>query len=392
MAKHSASNTTISISIFFVLILSTNIYISSFFSGVAEGSNMSDQNNDDIVLESSMDLGNKYLNQGNYTEAIKYYDKALVIDPNYVSVLNSKGVALKNLGNYTEAIKYYDKALAIDPNYVNALHNKGVVLDNLGNYTEAITYYDKALAIDPNRVETLNNKGVVFYDLRNYSEAISYYDKGLTIDPNYTLSLNNKGNAIAKLVESTVNITPVFFNFNDGSDSININHNYDNHGFFQTSFISASVFPNLDSYFYLTGTDISNHNYNYNYYPVFVATAAAAAAASTLGFEDAIKAYDKVLVIDPNDIDTLTNKGIVLIKMQKYDDAIAIFNKVLEIEPEHVPSLYNMGSALEGKGERYDGSLYKNKALELDSQYKPDYINQVATAVDITNDDKPQPI
>ena len=79
-------------------------------------------------------------------------------------------------------------------------------------------------------------------------------------------------------------------------------------------------------------------------------------------------------------------------KQQKYDDAINIFNKVLEIDPDNVAGLYNMGLALENTGERYDGSIYKNKALELNSQYKPGYINQVATAVDITNGDKPQAI
>ena len=41
------------------------------------------------------------------------------------------------LGNFTEAIKYFDKALAIDPKTVNALTGKGVALQRLGNFTEA---------------------------------------------------------------------------------------------------------------------------------------------------------------------------------------------------------------------------------------------------------------
>ena len=42
-------------------------------------------------------------------------DKALAIDPNYKEALNNKGNALSSQGNYTQAITYYDKALAIDP-------------------------------------------------------------------------------------------------------------------------------------------------------------------------------------------------------------------------------------------------------------------------------------
>ncbi|MGC1928823.1 MAG: tetratricopeptide repeat protein [Candidatus Nitrosopolaris sp.] len=37
-----------------------------------------------------------------------------------------KGLALENLRNYTGAVKYYDKALAINPNHTYALDNKGI--------------------------------------------------------------------------------------------------------------------------------------------------------------------------------------------------------------------------------------------------------------------------
>ena len=39
--------------------------------------------------------------------------------------LYNKGVTLFNSGNYTGAIKYYDKALAVNPNDINTLNNKG---------------------------------------------------------------------------------------------------------------------------------------------------------------------------------------------------------------------------------------------------------------------------
>ena len=59
--------------------------------------------------------------------------------------LNNKGLALNNLGKYQEAIKWNDKALVVDPKYVYALGNKGSALDSLGKYQEAIEWYDKAL-------------------------------------------------------------------------------------------------------------------------------------------------------------------------------------------------------------------------------------------------------
>jgi tetratricopeptide (TPR) repeat protein len=62
-----------------------------------------------------------------------------------VVVLNNKGVALSRLGKYTEAIEVYDRALQLDPEYVSAWNNKGVVLSRLGKYAEAIEAFDSAL-------------------------------------------------------------------------------------------------------------------------------------------------------------------------------------------------------------------------------------------------------
>jgi tetratricopeptide (TPR) repeat protein len=72
--------------------------------------------------------------------------------------LTNKGNALYSLGNFTGAIKYYDKVLDIDPKHVIALDNKGLALQSLGNFTGAIKYYDKVLDIDPKNVIALKGK------------------------------------------------------------------------------------------------------------------------------------------------------------------------------------------------------------------------------------------
>jgi tetratricopeptide (TPR) repeat protein len=158
------------------------------------------------ILDKVRNLNKKGLEsneQGKYQEAIDYYDKALELDPNYVSALNNKGVALKKQGKYQEAIDYYDKALELDPNYVSALDNKGQVFEEQGKYQEAIAWFDKALKVNPNyeesltnKVNALNNKGNALLELGNYNEGIKYYDKVLEIDPNNEYALANTGWAL----------------------------------------------------------------------------------------------------------------------------------------------------------------------------------------------------
>src|SRR5215469_2635134 len=102
--------------------------------------------------------GMAYLNAGNYTEAISYFDKALAINPNYSLALNNKGAALYDRGIYNESIAYFDKALSVNPYYTTALYNKGASLNKLGIYNESIAYFDRVLAIQPTNALALVGK------------------------------------------------------------------------------------------------------------------------------------------------------------------------------------------------------------------------------------------
>jgi len=126
-----------------------------------------------------------------------------------VSTLVNKGDAISDQGSYTQAIQYYDKALGIDPNNKDALNGKGNALSGQGdalhyqgNYMQAIQYYDKALAIDPRDTYALDAIGKVFADQSNYSRAMQYYDKALAVNSTDSGALFDKQNAISKIVES----------------------------------------------------------------------------------------------------------------------------------------------------------------------------------------------
>ena len=62
---------------------------------------------------------------------MEWYDKAIKIDPDYVSAYVSKGSILEILGKYKEAITWYDKAIKIDPDYVSAHDGKRKVQRSL---------------------------------------------------------------------------------------------------------------------------------------------------------------------------------------------------------------------------------------------------------------------
>ena len=63
------------------------------------------------------DKATRKFGKNKYSEAIKYYDKALEINPNHISSLVDKGVSLVSLGKHNESIikMFDDKALKINP-------------------------------------------------------------------------------------------------------------------------------------------------------------------------------------------------------------------------------------------------------------------------------------
>ena len=56
--------------------------------------------------------------------------------------------------------------------------------------------------------------------------------------------------------------------------------------------------------------------------------------------------YDRVLAVDPENIDAWNNKGVVLSQPRRYEETIACYNKVLEIYPHHAEALNNNGNLL----------------------------------------------
>jgi len=58
-----------------------------------------------------------------------------------IQALNNIGYALVDLGLYKKAIKAYEKAINIDPEYIDIYNNLGIALSNLGRNEEAIEAY-----------------------------------------------------------------------------------------------------------------------------------------------------------------------------------------------------------------------------------------------------------
>ena len=66
-------------------------------------------------LESLIQKGITNLNDGNFEDALSYFEQALLLKPDDPDLWNQKGVALRSLGRYDEASECYNRSLQLDP-------------------------------------------------------------------------------------------------------------------------------------------------------------------------------------------------------------------------------------------------------------------------------------
>ncbi|MFB3766650.1 MAG: tetratricopeptide repeat protein [Methanotrichaceae archaeon] len=125
-------------------------------------------------------------------EAIKAYDKAIQIDPNYTDAWICKGfillrIATRNstidLNKCNESLNSFDKALELNPKDTNAWQGGGTLLLSLNKVEEAIESYDKALENDPSNLGASQGKAQALAALGRKNESAKAYDKSLeTVD------------------------------------------------------------------------------------------------------------------------------------------------------------------------------------------------------------------
>ncbi len=131
--------------------------------------------------------------KGKYEDALKHYDQAIDINPQFAEAYNNRGITKDRLGRHEEAIADYDQATRINPQFAEAYYNRGTTKDVLGRHEEAIANYDQAIRINPQYAQAYYNRGNAKDVLGRHEEAIADYDQAIRINPQYAQAYCNRG-------------------------------------------------------------------------------------------------------------------------------------------------------------------------------------------------------
>ena len=116
-------------------------------------------------------------------EAIKAYDQALVIDPNFASAHGNRATILADAGLPEEALKAYDRALALNVNSGADWLNRGTLLHDMGRLDDAVESYGRALALAPDLAEAHAGRGVALMALAKLDDALAALEHAIKINP-----------------------------------------------------------------------------------------------------------------------------------------------------------------------------------------------------------------
>ncbi|MGB8218241.1 MAG: tetratricopeptide repeat protein [Candidatus Methanoperedens sp.] len=137
--------------------------------------------------------------KGKYELAIKAFEKATELKPDYAEAWSMKSTVLARIGRNEEALKAAEKALELKPENSMQWGAKGIVLINLKRYDEALKAYEKALELKSDSAISWHFKGIVLINLKRYDEALKTFEKAIELKPDNAISWDRKGDVLIKL-------------------------------------------------------------------------------------------------------------------------------------------------------------------------------------------------
>lgn len=117
--------------------------------------------------ENRFRMANKYLEDGDYEEALKVFDEVISTYPDYKEAYMGRAITLMQLNELDTSRRDFDRAITLDTNFAAAYANRGILNDRTGHYAEAVQDYRKAVALNPDLAE---GPGWLWRFLRNIPE------------------------------------------------------------------------------------------------------------------------------------------------------------------------------------------------------------------------------
>lgn len=129
-------------------------------------------------------LGNLYLSNGDYNQAIKYYKKFENLDKLDIDILLCLSISFFRLNQLEHSINYIHKVLKINKNSTEALNLLGEISYIQGDYKKTIKELEKSLSIEDidNTEKSYFYLGLSYEKIKDYKKSLLNFEESLYDD------------------------------------------------------------------------------------------------------------------------------------------------------------------------------------------------------------------
>jgi len=132
---------------------------------------------------SSETRGDIFMAEKKFREAVEAYREG---SPQDAVVQNKLGIAYQQSLQLDNAVKAYERAIKLKPDYMEALNNLGTIYFARKSYRRAINWYSRALKIAPGEKRSATvyeNLSRAWFNRKDYARARASMQTALQLDP-----------------------------------------------------------------------------------------------------------------------------------------------------------------------------------------------------------------
>lgn len=139
-------------------------------------------------IEEDTDLakGVDFFSQGNYDEAIKYFEKVIEKFPSSIEGYYNIGVCYLRIGEVDKAVASLEKAVELNPEAIESYFALGECYFTKGETEKAINTFTRAAELQPDNPKAHYNLGIVFYKHDMLDEALVSFNKVINLNPKFS--------------------------------------------------------------------------------------------------------------------------------------------------------------------------------------------------------------
>lgn len=276
-------------------------------------------------------LGSLWLKQGNVSEAVRCFTRAVELQPYYASAHYDLGIALVESGDTAAAMAHFEKALVIEPDSADIRLNLGIALLHLGRADDARQHFEAALRLQPGSADAQNDLGLALAQLGRTPEATAHYQEALRLRPDLPEANIN----LANLLQKTGRTEEAMAHFETALR-------------FQPD--RAETHCALADALVKKGDDLAAERHYREALRLKPGCLEAHFAlgnllAQTNRFAEAIAEYREVLHLDPGHTLARNNLGNALLVIGRVDEAIAEYEIILRAAPDNASVRENLEKA-----------------------------------------------